>query len=338
MPACAPPPIPSATNPPGNAYGVPFLAAITDGQVLAGYDEWTANHLVWKVGKKSFHLFPWQSKIYDITGWVTGLLQLPSLTAQIPPQDVVFCDNHGGANCLSADYPTGQCIQIQAQYGPSPASETPPPALGSYHPEGVSCSNYSTPTFECFPYVVSLAPSGTTTLSVTGVAPNGALELAVTTSAVTTVNEVPPPPSTTTFTCQAAPTTVTLRTLAIPLPATAPGPPVAPNSDDRSLQTPPEPVTGPLASATSRVTSNDFAIPAFIPSASGSPCSPFLAISLNTYAGGWNSIFNDQDLGLYYLNGGTNPIVAQPGWAQFTANTTVVSLGLPVGPPAGFSF
>ena len=338
MPTCAPPPIPPATHPPGNGYGVPFLAAITNGQVLAGYDEWTANHLVWKADNKTFHLYPWQSKIYDITGWVTGLLQLPSLTADIPPQDVVFCDNQGGASCLSADWPAGECIQIQAQYGPSPASATPPPALGSYHPEGVTCSNYSTPTFECFPYVVSLAPSGTTTLTVTGVEPDGALDLSVTTAAVTTVSEVPPPPSTTTFTCQSAPTTVTLRTGEIPLPASAPEPPVAPDPDDRTLQTPPEPVTGPLTSSTSTVASSDFGIPAFVPSASGSPCSLFLAASLNTYAGGWNSIFSDQDVGLYYLNGGTNPIAAEPGWAQFTANTTVVSLGLPVGPPAGFSF
>jgi hypothetical protein len=337
MPACAPPPIPQSTFPPGSGYGVPFLAAITNGQVLAGYDEWTANNLVWKTDKMTFDLYPWQSKIFDITGWVTGLLQLPSLTAEIPPQDVVFCDNQGGASCLSADWPAGECIQIQAQYGPSPASKIPPPALGSYHPEGTACSDYTTPTFECFPYVVSLAPSGTTTLTVTGVEPDGALDLSVSTAAVTTVSEVPPPPSTTTYTCQAAPTSVTLSTQATPLPATAPGPPVPPNTDDRPLQTLPEPVTGPLSSSISTVASNDFSIPAFVPSAGGSPCSVFLATSLNTYAGGWNSIFKDQGTGMYYVDGGTNPIAAEPGWGQFTATTTVVSLGLPVGPPPGFS-
>jgi hypothetical protein len=338
MPACAPPAIPSSTFPPGSGYGIPFLAAITNGQVLAGYDEWTANNLVYTADNQTFDLYPWQSKIYDITGWVTGLLQLPSLTAEIPPQDVVFCDNQGGASCLSADWPAGECIQIQAQYGPSPASKIPPPALGSYHPEGVSCSDYSTPTFECFPYVVSLAPSGTTTLTVTGVEPDGALDLSVSTAAVTTVSEVPPPPSTITFTCQDAPTTVTLSTQATPLPATAPGPPVPPNTDDRSLQTLPTPVTGPLASGTSTVASNDFAIPAFFPSAGGGPCSVFLATSLNTYTGGWDAHFKDQGTGRYYIDGGNNPIVAEPGWAQFTATTTVVSLGLPVGPPPGFSF
>jgi hypothetical protein len=338
MPACAPPPMPAATYPPGAAYGVPFLAAITNGQVLAGYDEWTANNLLWTANNQTFNLYPWQSKIYDITGWVTGLLQLPSLTAEIGPQDVVFCDQ-GGANCLSANWPAGECVQIEAQYGPSPASPTPPPALGSSHPEGTPCAGYSTPTFECFPYVVSLTPSGTTSLTVSGVEPDGALDATVTTAAVTTVNEVPPPPSTSTFTCQSSPASVTLSTTAGGLPATAPPPPTPPNTDFRSPQTPPVPITGPLVGSTSTVASNDFSVPAFFPNTTGpTPCSDFLATSLNTYAGGWDALFRDQDMGLYYINGGTNPTVAQPGWAQFSATTTVVSVGLPTGPPAGFSF
>jgi hypothetical protein len=122
------------------------------------------------------------------------------------------------------------------------------------------------------------------------------------------------------------------------LPATAPEAPDPPNTDDRGLQTPPLPLTGPLASSTSTVASNNFYIPAFFPSAGGSPCSIFLATSLNTYAGGWNSIFKDQNQGLYYVNGGNGQYVVNPGWAQFTATTTVVTFGLPVGPPAGFNF
>ena len=341
MPTCTPPPVPAATYPPGNSYGVPFLAAITNGQVLAGYDEWTANHLVWKVKGTTYDLYPWQSKIYDITGWVSGLLQLPSLTADIAPQDVVFCDQ-GGSNCLSADWPAGQCIHILSQYGPSPASPTPPPAIGNGHPEGTSCYGYSTPTFGCFPFVVSLTPSGDTHLSVTGVEPDGALDIQVTTSAVTTASEIPPPPSTTSSTCQDDPTTVTLSTVAtLGLPPTAPGPPNPPNTDDRTLQTQPQPLTGPLDSGTSTVAGNDFEIPAFVPSPSGSPCSVTLATLLNTYAGGWNGVFKDQDEGLYYVDGGTDPIVAAQGWAQFSATTTVVSFGgptLPVGPPSNFNW
>jgi hypothetical protein len=57
---------------------------------------------------------------------------------------------------------------------------------------------------------------------------------------------------------------------------------------------------------------------------------------LNTYAGGWGRTYADQGEGLYYQNGGKGLIVAEPGWAQFTATTTVVTLGLPVGPPANF--
>jgi hypothetical protein len=59
---------------------------------------------------------------------------------------------------------------------------------------------------------------------------------------------------------------------------------------------------------------------------------------VNTYAGGFDSIFKDQNEGNYYLEGGTSPTAAEQGWAQFTATTNVVTLGLPVGPPAGFSF
>ena len=97
-------------------------------------------------------------------------------------------------------------------------------------------------------------------------------------------------------------------------------------------------MTGPLADATSTLTSSDFSVPAFFPSPGGTPCTLFLAESLNTYAGGWDTNFADQGEGLYYLNGGTNPIAAPPGWAQFSATTTIVTLGLPTGPPPGFSF
>jgi len=334
-PACAPPPVPAATYPPGHSYGIPFLAAVTNGEVLAGYGEWTANNLTYTVQVKkkteTYNLYPWQSKIYDITGWVTGLLQLPQLTATISPSDIVFCDQ-GGSGCVLADWPAGQCIQIISQYGPSPASPTPPPALGNVHPEGTACEQYP----DCLPLVVALTPTGNTSLSVTGVEPDGALDLQVTTSAVTTVELLPS--ATTTFTCQNAPTSVPLSTVTPnSLPSTAPPPPTPPNSDYRGLQTSPEPLTGPLSSSTSTVASNDFAVPAFFPGPSGSPCTPTLTDLVNTYTGGWNSIFADQGIGQYYVNGGDNPIVAEPGWAQFSATTTVVDFGLPVGPPAGFN-
>jgi hypothetical protein len=239
---------------------------------------------------------------------------------------------------VSADYPAGQCIHILAQYGPSPASSVPPDGLGNDHPEGSACIGYTSPGFDCFPLVVSLTPSGDTSLSVSGVEPDGALDLQVTTSAEATVTEVPPAPSPTT-TCTSTPVTVSLSTVApSTLPATAPEAPSPANTDDRTLQTAPLPLTGPLASGTSAVAGNDFSVPAFVPSAGGSPCNSFLTQTLNTYTGGWNSVFKDQSEGLYFLDGGTASTAAQPGWAQFSATTTVVTLGLPVGPPAGFNF
>jgi hypothetical protein len=335
MPTCAPPTIPAPTFPPGNTYGVPFLAAITNGQVLAGYDEWIANHLRWKVQGTTYNLDPWDSKIYDITGWVTGLLQLPSLSATISPQDIVFCDG-GGASCVGADAPAGQCIGIVSQYGPSPGNPVPPPALGNSHPEGTACTGYSTPTFACVPFVVSLTP-GNTNVSVLGVEASGGLDLQVTTSAQATVSEYtsPGPPV---AVCSDAPVDVTLSTVTpTSLPATAPPAPNPPNTDERVLQVPPLPLTGPLSSGTSTVASNDFAIPAFAPSPGGAPCTPPVAELLNTYAGGFDASYKDQGEGAYYVAGGTDPDAAVQGWAQFSATTTVVSLDLPVGPPPGFS-
>ena len=117
---------------PAQSYGVPFLAAVTDGEVHAGYSEWIADNNVYKVGSKTFHLYPWANRIFDITGWVTGLLQLPSLSATIPAKDVVFCDK-GGKGCVAdTTQPAGECINFVTQYGPSPASKTPPPPITDY--------------------------------------------------------------------------------------------------------------------------------------------------------------------------------------------------------------
>jgi hypothetical protein len=359
MPTCAAPPLPAATDPPGASYGIPFLAAITDGQILAGYDEWTANNNYYTYPKKgpdkvTYHLYPWQSKIFNVTGWVTGLLELPSLNAEIPPQDIVFCDQ-GGVNCVSGNPPpAGECIDLISQYAPSNASKVPPPPVTNYPPPGQACWS---PTSGCLPIALTLTPtllpptagnpSGDTSLTVTGVEPDGALDLQVTTAAVTTATETPPE-SSTSLVCSDAATVLSVSTTApAKLPPTAPptpnpvtkGHPSTDNTDDRSLQTPPEPLTGPLASASSTLAGNDFAIPAFVPStSSGGPCYDAGAVPelLNTYAGGWGVTFADQTTGLYYRKGGGGPIVAQPGWAQFSATTTVVKLGLPVGPPANF--
>jgi hypothetical protein len=329
-PACAHPPIPAPTNPPGNSYGVPFLAAITGGQLLTAYSEWVADHHVYKVGGKTYDLYPWDVKIFDITGWVTGLLELPSLSAQIPPQDVVFCDQ-GGNSCLAPNDPAGECIHIN-QLFPGPGTQGT--EITNLHPPDVQCSGYAGgekgyPN-PCVPYLITLTPASKpdTTLTVAGVESDGALDLSVTTSTFATVSIV----GSSTQTCQQLqPTKVTLSTQPTSLPAGAPVAPTAGNPDYRSLQTTLAPLTGPIASASSTAGTNNFPIPAWgVPPTTSCP-DPGLQESLNDPAGGYNK----KNVGLYVDQ--TTP-AGHPGWSQFSVTTTVVTLGFPVGPPPGFNF
>ena len=176
---------------------------------------------------------------------------------------------------------------------------------------------------------------GTSTLSVTGVEPDGSLELSVKTSAITTG-------SLNTLSCQNDPTTVTLSTeIPASLPSTAPATPEAGNTDYRGLQTQPAVLTGPLDSSTSTLVGNDFSVPAFLVNKPTPNCTITLTTLLNTYAGGWGLGYgggNGFGQGLYYQEGGKGATVVQPGWGQFSATTTVVTLGLHVGPPPGFNF
>jgi len=328
MPTCAPPKTPAATYPPGQPYGVPFLAAITNGEILAGYDEWTADHPVWTVGSTTYHLYPWQAKVFDISGWVTGLLQLPNLSANISAQDVVFCDQ-GGQACVSAHPPVGKCIHVNLSAAPVPG-QPPPPAITNDPPPGHKC--YQASNF-CIPYVITLTPVGTSALTVTGVESDGALMLSVSTSAVTALNITLPGVS---ESCQDAPTTITLSTQEpAGLPPGAPIKPKRGDPDLRNLQTPPEPLTGPLASASSTVAGNDFSVPAF----SQTAC-PLLAAVFDGPLAGWNTLSPKEPASKNnnYFDKTPPPADAgTPGWVQFSATTTVSRLGIPVGPPPGFS-
>lgn len=328
MPTCKPPPLPAPTQPPGNSYGVPFLAAVTNGQILAGYDEWTANHSVWTAAGKTYHLYPWQAKVFDISGWVTGLLQLPSLNADISPQDVVFCDQ-GGQGCVSANPPTGDCIHVDLSGAPT-TGQPPPPMDTNLPPPGHKC--YRASNF-CIPYVIALQPVGTTTLTVTGVQPNGALDLRVSTSAITHVSITLPGVS---ESCSDNVTSVTLTTQSGRVPKGGPIPPKSGNPDLRGLQTPPTPLTGPLATASSIVASNDFSVPAF----SQTAC-PLLAAVFDAPLGGWNAKSSSDaasENNNYFDQTPPPADAGTPGWVQFTAATTVSSLGFPIGPPSGFHF
>jgi hypothetical protein len=328
-PACSAPAIPHATYPPGNSYGVPFLAAITDGEILAGYDEWAANNYHYKVGSKTHLLYPWESKVFDITGWVTGLIQLPSLSATISPQDIVFCDG-GGAACFSASPPAGQCIDVYLKSAPV-GSEFGAPVT-NIPVKGKTCLDSSSSTYGCIPLDVVLTPSGDTHLTVTGVQSDGALDLRVTTSAVTTITELVSQPYPV---CQNKATTVTLSTQApSSLPPGAPIKPTSGNPDFRGLQKTPVPLTGPLATASSTAASNDFYVPAFPQNSVCTGAVPFL---FNIPLAGYNTL-PPKDAPRTNNYKGNAAEAGTPGWDQFWATTTVVTLGFPIGPPPGFNF
>jgi hypothetical protein len=325
MPTCSAPTMPQPTSPPGNSYGVPFLAAITNGELLTGYDEWTANNTTWVAKGETYHLDPWQSSVTDITGWVTGLLVLPQLSATVSPSNIVFCDS-GGASCFTASPPAGECIHVSLGGQPSPGEKPVPPITND--PEtGKTCAQSPS----CVPYEVSLTPSGTSKLSVTGVASNGALELSVTAGAQTTVSLTE---GTTVQTCTSPTTDISLASvMPSSLPTTAPVAPTAGNPDYRSLQLPPANLTGPLASSSSVLSGNNFQVPAFAFPPTTSCPNPGLSDTLNAPLGGWDTNGNS----IYYENPAA-AIASHNGWSQFTITTTVASLKLPIGPPSNFNF
>lgn len=327
MPTCAPPALPAPTYPPASSYGVPFLAAITGGEILTGYDEWTANHHDYRSGGKTYHLNPWQAKVWGISGWVTGLLQLPSLSATITPQDLVFCDQ-GGQACESASPPAGECIHFSLR--PAPITGPPPPPTTNVPAPGKQCFQQ---TNLCIPYVITLTPAGDAQLTVTGVEPDGSLALSVTTSATTTLNITLP---TTSETCTDSAATITLSSQPPSgLPTGAPIPPNPGNPDLRSIRTRPAPLTGPLGSATTKLAGNDFSVPAFSPTA----C-PLLAEVFDSPLAGWNTLPPKDPASKTNNYFDKSPLPADagtPGWVQFWATTTISDLGLSVGPPSNFT-
>jgi hypothetical protein len=327
MPTCAPPALPAPTYPPGGTYGVPFLAAITGGQILAGYDEWTANHHLYTWKGRTYKLYPWQAKVYDISGWVTGLLRLPSLSATITPQDLVFCDQ-GGQSCVSASPPVGQCIHFLLRG--APVNGPPSQPVTNIPAPGTQCFQQ---TPGCIPYVITLNPAGDSQLTVTGVEPDGALMLSVTTSASTTLNITLP---TTSETCSSGQTSITLSSQRpSSLPAGSPITPTPGNPDFRSIRAHPLPLTGPLGTATTTLASNDFYVPAFSPAA----C-PLLAEVFDSPLAGWNTLPPKDpatETNNYFDKSPLPADAGVPGWDQFSATTTISDLGLPVGPPSGFT-
>lgn len=145
-PTCPAPALADETFPasPGSneSYGVPFEAAITNTQLLSGYSEYNADHTTDTVNAATYHLSPWEDTIGDITGWITGVLQLPQLTATISPDDVVFCDEAKDV-CVSAQPPSGRCAQIR--FEPEvPTGEQPLPPQGNFQILGTHAAGPAT--------------------------------------------------------------------------------------------------------------------------------------------------------------------------------------------------
>ena len=316
-PSCPPPKLPLATSPgdpPGSGYGVPFLAEITGGKLLGGYDEYFANT----------GLYPWRSNVTNITGWVAGLLQVPSLAGVVQQSGIVFC-TPGSPVCPTADTAKG-CVQLVL--GNLPGF----PAITNVPAPGKTCSQ----TPFCISYVFTLASAGPATLSVIGETAAGALQLRGTTAAVTTAALINPNPALT-QTCVNKATTITVGTEMPPLPSSGPPAPTSPNKDYRALQTTPQPLAGPLARSTATIVANDFAVPAFLPDAKTNCIPTGVAGTLNDALAGWSAKNPNVGTGMTNRYKG-GPIAGQAGWNQFSATATIIQLDLPVGPPAGFNF
>jgi hypothetical protein len=312
---CPPPPLPAATIPPA-PYGIPFVAQIS-ATVLTGYDEYVAAHGV----PNNTNPTPWRSSLSNISGWASGLLQVPSLTATITPANLTFCSpglkpSQGGA-----------LIQLLQEQLPGQ-----PPFLPISNNDA-NCS----PSVEGFQDDrVTLTPAGSTTLSVVGTEPDGSLDLAGSTSAVTKIDfyadacGTPPPPVPTQTCVQFAPTTFNLSSKLPPIPATAP-PGVVYTVAPRGLQGPLPPPTGqvPPNGASAALVDYSFPVPAFIDSLDGVPGGCFLAAEFNGPLSGFNN--NGPSETTRYpttFSPGAQPqIAAQPGWAEVSTVNKIVAIG-----------
>jgi hypothetical protein len=308
-PTCQPPPMPAPTYPhdpskPGQGYGVPFLAEITGapitgplgsfpmtgGKLLGGYDE------QWGNGGYSER---WKAATWNITGWASGLLEIPSLQSVVTPDDIVFCQqsNDPSSPIYTAlpngiDYPTGTFL-------------TNSPDLVAKEGGAV------------LQLVVSIHATAAS-LRVAGVEPNGSLDLAGSTTATDTITDDVGVHET----CQeVAPLTINLSTQESPPPVGAP--------PGVGYVIPPVPLSGPIGQAAATVSGDDLSIPRFEWS---TQCG--LAIAFNFALGGYNA----QGVANWPCTTDPNcqEIASEPGWSQFGADVKLYKLDLPVGPPVGF--
>jgi hypothetical protein len=265
---------------------------------------------------------PWRGSLSNITGWVSGLLQVPGLSATVDPASLILC-NQGLPPSQGGVLLTFLQEQLTSQ-----------PYIVPISNQDVNC----VATVESYQDDrITLTPAGPTTLTVSGIEPDGSLDLSGSTSAVTKVDfydeacGTTPPPTPTQTCIQFAPTTITFTTKVTPPPSTAP-PGVAYPLVPQALQgelPPPSGTPPPPTTASATPVGNNFAVPAFIDTRDGVPGGCFLAAEFNGPLSGFN---NDGpgETAIYpsTFGAGAQPqVAAAAGWVDFASPTQIVSLG-----------
>jgi hypothetical protein len=212
--------------------GIPFLASITNGAFVTGYDQQAAAQ-GWG---------PWLTHASNITGWVAGNLELPALTQQIT--STVFCSGTPQDCLITSTHPTqtaSDCINMTMDSTTKtgiPLSNDPSVTGATYLPVFVNVASVGTPSF---------SPSG---IDLNGIELSGSAQAAITASIYANGSVAE--------TCtQEKPTTMVVSTN----PGTAPAP-----SGSNLVFTPqalnPLDLNAPL-SLQANLVGNNFAIPAF---------------------------------------------------------------------------
>jgi hypothetical protein len=300
---------PAAQFPNGqHGLGIPFVAALTQGELISGYHEGKP------VGPKG-HQSKWGLTLTGITGWVTGLLEVPSLqTVVSQTTGIMFCDDAGYV-------PDGK------------ASEAPPRlkfTLVNDDKKADNTQNFD-PTEKAGAYApdfFSLSATAPPALNVSGVEPDGAIDLSGSTAAETHVaiwNALSPGKYTHLQTCIETPgTVINIGSKVGPEPAGGPA--------GATLQFQPGPLTGgfpasdPADPASTTLVGNNFTVNAFpLP-----PTGCGFSIALDAALSG----FNKQDVGNYFSDP-TNKVASPPGWSQITIKATITTLDIPVGAERG---
>ena len=324
-PSCAdalvPPP---AQFPDGHhGLGVPFVASLTAGEILSGF------HLNWvppSTPKAPHPASPWALRLTGISGWITGLLEVPSLAAVVDPATgVQFCDDTGlvppALPRLQFDLVNDNKVRDNTQ------NFDPTYKAGAYAPD-----------------FFSLRATGAPALQVSAVDADGALELSGTTPVRTTVSvwfnngTQSKPKFVLAQTCQQFPGRTSINVGTAPQPAPAGAPPGS------TLQFTPAPLTGGLprvgnsAPASATLVGDDFPIGAFNV-ARRTGC--FFGLALNGALSGYGitGLSQDQCSPLGVPGTASCPYVASPpGWSQVTIKASITYLGVPYGVPTGFGF